>query len=172
MVAVTEEETAWVVTVNVAELDPAATITDPGTIADVLVLDSETTVPEGPAAPLRLTVPVAVKPPPTDEGLTTTDERSTSSTVNDAVTAVLPVPAVIVAVVGVLTFPVVALKVAEVSPAGTTTVEGTTTAALLDFSGIETPPNGASLASVMVPVELSPLGTELGSIESDFRLSV
>ena len=56
IVAVVVAETAVVLTVKVAEDDPAATVTDGGTVADALLLASVTTVADV-AAALSLTVP-------------------------------------------------------------------------------------------------------------------
>jgi hypothetical protein len=56
IVAVVVAETAAVLTVNVADDDPAATVTDGGTVADPLLLASVTTVADV-AAALSLTVP-------------------------------------------------------------------------------------------------------------------
>jgi hypothetical protein len=62
--------TAEVVTVNVAVVAPAATVTEPGTVALELLDDKVTVVPLGPAAPVRVTVPVEEVPPTTEVGLT------------------------------------------------------------------------------------------------------
>jgi hypothetical protein len=49
------------VTVNVADIEPCATVTLEGTLAAVVLeLESETTTPPLPAASVRLTVPVPV----------------------------------------------------------------------------------------------------------------
>ena len=56
IVAVVVADTAVVFTVNVAEDDPAATVTDAGTVADALLLARFTTVADE-AAALNLTVP-------------------------------------------------------------------------------------------------------------------
>ncbi len=62
--------TALVVTVNVALVDPAGTMTLAGTVAaEVLLLDSVTAAPPDGAAPLRVTVPCDVPPPTTLLGL-------------------------------------------------------------------------------------------------------
>lgn len=56
-------------TVNVAELFPAGTVTDAGTLAAALPLLSETDAPAGPAGPLTVTVAVEEFPPKTLVGL-------------------------------------------------------------------------------------------------------
>ena len=60
-VAAVEELTVPAVTVNVADVDPAGTVTLAGTLAAVVLeLESVTTTPPVPAAEVRLTVPVPV----------------------------------------------------------------------------------------------------------------
>ena len=61
-VAAVEEVTVPAVTVNVAEVEPAGTVTLAGTLAAVLELESVTTTPPVPAAAVRLTVPVPLWP--------------------------------------------------------------------------------------------------------------
>jgi hypothetical protein len=57
MLALVVEETALVLTVKLADEEPAATVTLAGTVAaDVLLLESETVEPPDGAAPLRVTV--------------------------------------------------------------------------------------------------------------------
>jgi|SRR6266851_1568621 hypothetical protein len=66
MLTVVEAATALVLTVKVALVAPAATITLDGVLAaDVLLLESVTTAPPEGAAPLRVTVPVEDCTPPT-----------------------------------------------------------------------------------------------------------
>lgn len=77
MVADTEEATEFVVTVKVTLLLPAAILTEPGTAAEVLLLERETVAPPAGAAPLRVTVPVTDVPPVTLAGLTATEESVT-----------------------------------------------------------------------------------------------
>jgi hypothetical protein len=68
-----EEVTVPAVTVNVAEVEPAGTVTLAGTPAAVaLELESVTTMPPVPAAVVRLTVPVPVWPLTIVLGLTDT----------------------------------------------------------------------------------------------------
>jgi hypothetical protein len=62
--------------VNVAVALPAATATDAGTFAEVLLLERATEIPPAGAAPLKVTVPVTDIPPVTLVGLTATDERA------------------------------------------------------------------------------------------------
>jgi hypothetical protein len=65
-----DADTADVVTVKVRLVLPAATVTLAGTVAtDVLLLDSETTVPPDGAALVSVTVPCELPPPVTLAGL-------------------------------------------------------------------------------------------------------
>jgi hypothetical protein len=70
--------TALVVTVNVAVVAPAATVTLAGTCAAVvLLLDNDTVAPPVGAAPLSVTVPVDEAPPVTLVGFRDTEESDT-----------------------------------------------------------------------------------------------
>jgi hypothetical protein len=76
MVTVVEEATALVLTVNVALVAPAATVTLDGVLAAaVLLLESATVAPPAGAAPLSVTVPVEEFPPVTLVGFNESDER-------------------------------------------------------------------------------------------------
>jgi hypothetical protein len=91
MVADVEEETATVVTVKVAVVLPAATVTEAGAVAAaVLLLDKETLIPPVGADEARVTVPVEVFPAVTEVGLRLKELKETEATVN---AAVLDVPA-------------------------------------------------------------------------------
>ena len=74
MVTEVEAVTVLVVTVKLALLAPAATVTLVGTVATpVLLLVSVTTAPPAGAVPLNVTVPCDVFPPTTLVGVTLTD---------------------------------------------------------------------------------------------------
>ena len=78
--------TLLVETGKVALVDPAGTVTLAGTVAAVLLLDSETTKPPDGAAEVRVTVPVAEFPPTTAVGL----RLSVESDAEDGVPTVQP----------------------------------------------------------------------------------
>ena len=77
MVTAVDAATALVLTVNVALVAPATTVTLEGTVAAaVLLLESATAAPPAGAAPLSVTVPVEdCVPPITLVGLSVSDER-------------------------------------------------------------------------------------------------
>jgi hypothetical protein len=82
-------ETGFVVTVNVAVVAFAATVTLAGTCAaKVLLLDKVTTAPLAGAGPLSATVPVEDVPPITVLGLKVTVLTTGAVTVNNAVLVV------------------------------------------------------------------------------------
>jgi len=74
-----------VVTINVAELLPEATVTEDGTLEMELLLERETAVPPLPAGPLKVTVPVEEFPPTTEVGARLTETRVAGVIVNVAV---------------------------------------------------------------------------------------
>jgi hypothetical protein len=76
-VTVVEAATALVLTVNVALVAPAGTVTMDGTLAAaVLLLESVTVAPLAGAAPLNVTVPVEdCTPPTTLVGFRESEER-------------------------------------------------------------------------------------------------
>src|SRR5689334_469790 len=76
MVAEVDALTALVLTVNVALVAPAATVTLEGTLATVVsLLESATCAPPAGAAPLNVTVPVEEFPPVTLVGFSESEER-------------------------------------------------------------------------------------------------
>src|SRR3979490_1876516 len=80
MVTVVDAATALVLTVNVALVAPAATVTLGGTVAAaVLLLESATVAPPAGAARLSVTVPVEEFPPVTLVGFSESDERETDA---------------------------------------------------------------------------------------------
>jgi hypothetical protein len=73
--AVVKAPTAVVVTVNVADVEPAITVTEAGTVALLMLEASATAAPPVGAGPLKVTVPVDELPPITDVGLSLTPIR-------------------------------------------------------------------------------------------------
>src|SRR3954470_5184578 len=116
--------TVLVVTVNVAVVLPAGTVTLAGTVAtEVLLLLSITVAPPTGALAVRVTVPVEFVPPLTLVGLTVREVSVGGVIVREA--EARPPPATIIAVVLEKTGLVVTVKVADVEPAGTVTLAGT-----------------------------------------------
>ena len=159
--------TELVVTVKVALVAPAATVTLAGTVAAaVLLLESDTAAPPLGAAALRVTVPVEEVPPTTLVGLTVTEDNVGDAgggfTLSAANRVVLPRLAESWTVVPALGN-VVIVKLALVAPAATVTLAGTVAApGRLLVRATAVPPVGAVLDSVTVPVEGLPPVTLVG----------
>jgi len=164
IVTVAAGETPSVVTVKVAEVAWAATVTLAGTVAAaVLLLDSVTTAPAGEALPVSVTVPVELVPETTAVGLTATEEIAAGLTVRVGLKLTPSREAVIDTVAVEATPNVVTVKVAEVAPEATVTVAGTVAAAVLELvRPTIAPPGAAGVESVTVPVELVPAMTLVG----------
>jgi hypothetical protein len=149
------ESTGVVDTVKPVLVCPAGTVTCDGTLAFADELERLTGCPVEGAGLDSVTVPFALFPPTTSDGvrliaLTQSDDAAGFTVMlADALFAEV---AVIVAVVGDATVDVVTGNVAEVCPAGTDTDAGTLAAALLLARPTVTPPVGAAAASVTVPV--------------------
>ena len=93
MVTTVEEPTGVVLTVKVALVLPAGTVTLAGTVATlVLLLERVTTAPPLGAGPLSVTVPVEEFPPVTLVGLRLSDESvgGAGVTVSEAVRVAPP----------------------------------------------------------------------------------
>jgi hypothetical protein len=160
------EVTPPVVTVKVRLVDPAATVTLEGTVTVLELSDSATTAPPEGATALSRTVPVEELPPVTVVGLRDTELSATVDvrvTLNDANWVVLPRDAESCTVVVLASGEVATGNVAWVAPAGTATVSGTLAdPGWLLPSVTVTPPVGAGLSRVTVPVEDAPAVTVLG----------
>ena len=166
---------ARVVTVNVAEVAPAGTVTVAGTVPTaVLLLDSDTTVPPAGAALDSVTVPVDGAGEVTVVGFSVSVESAGGLAVSGAaagggliVKVAFAEPlsvAVMIALVTVATVSVVTVKVPEVAPAGSVIKLGTLALALLLDNvtrrwGV-VPAAGAE--SVTVPMEEAPPVTLVG----------
>src|SRR2546422_495923 len=172
MVAEVDAVTDTVVTVNVALVTPAGTVTLPtgGTLAAAgLLLERVTTAPPAGAAALRVTVATEELPPTTLVGFSAKPETVRGGGGAGGVTVsraeVLPVAivAVIVTVVDTVTGKVEAVNVALLLPARTVTLAGIVAARvlLLEIPTV-TPPAGAGAANVTVPAEEEPLATLAG----------
>lgn len=162
MVTVVFVDTVWAWMVKAPEVFPCRIVTEAGTVAEELVLESVTTIPPAGAAAPIVTVPEAVAPPVTEVGLRATETIAGGLTVSDAL---IPVPftaAEICAVVGVPTVLVLTVKPACAAPAGTVTVAGTVAALTLDDRLTVNPPAGAGPVRVTVPVDAAGPTTAVG----------
>src|SRR6185436_12011866 len=111
--------TGFVLSANVAVVAPAATVTDAGTVATlVLLLANVTTAPPAPAAVDSITVPVLPAPPVNTEGFSVIEARAGLTTSPAVLETPLKV-AVMVTTVPDVTVLVVTAKVAVVAPAAT-----------------------------------------------------
>ena len=153
MVTEVDEETAAVVSVKVAVVLPAVTLTEAGTgAAEVLLLDSVITVPPVGAVPDRVTVPCDAVPPLTEVGIRLRELKVGGATVNVAVFDAPPKVAVMVTEVEEETAAVVIVKVAVVPPSAMVTDAGTVAADVLLLDSVTTvPPVGADPDKVTVP---------------------
>ena len=79
-----EARTAEVLTVNVALVAPAGTVTLEGTLAAPLLLESATCAPPVGAGPLNVTVPVEEFPPATLVGFSESEEREEEAGTEDS----------------------------------------------------------------------------------------
>ena len=89
ILAEVETTTIEVLTVKVALVAPAGTVTLAGTLAALLLLLRRTCAPPAGAGPLSVTVPVEDVPPITLAGLSVSDETVGSGTVTVRVAALL-----------------------------------------------------------------------------------
>src|SRR5437870_2294338 len=158
MVTGVDVVTALVLTVNVALLAPAATVTLAGTVAvDVLLLVRVTAAPPAGAGPLSVTVPVEdCAPPVTVVGFSVSVEsvgRACGATVGGAGVVTGAEDAEVVTGVDVVTALLVTVNVALLAPAATVTLESTLAATLSLESNTCAPPASAGPLSVTVPVE-------------------
>jgi hypothetical protein len=157
--------TTVVLTVKVALVAPAGTVTLAGSQAAPSLTDSMTVAPPAGAGPLSVTVPVEEAPPTTVVGFSVSDESVAAAgvTVSEAVRATPLYDAEIVTDVDELTGLVLTAKVAVVAPLATVTLDGTVaTLVLLLESDTTAPPLGAGALKVTVPVDEFPPATLAG----------
>jgi len=137
MVTVWFVEILPAVVAKVAEVAPTAKVTETGTVSEALLSDKATTVPPAAAGRFSVTVQVPVLPDDRLEGLHCREVRASDvAKVRVVVTELLPSEPVITAVCVVVKVPAVAVKPAEVCPAGTTTEAGRLNAESLDAKAI------------------------------------
>ena len=142
-VAETDAATPMVVTENVALVAPAATVTEDGALAALLLHDRATVVPPAEAGRFSVTVPCVGFPPTRVVGIRDTPARRGVCTVSEAVAVFVPWVAVIVPVTVVVTTAVVIVNAAEFEPAATVTLDGTVALERLEAKFTSIPPVGA-----------------------------
>jgi len=164
--------TGLVVTVNVAEVAFAGTVTLAGTwAAATLLLARVTTAPPVGAALLSVTVPVEEVPPTTEVGLNVTVLTPLANTLRAADRFIPYVPEIMTTTV-LATGLVVTVNVAVVAFAATVTLAGTRAAFVLVLERVTTaPPNGAGPVRVTVPVEVFPPVTEFGLRATEVKVA-
>jgi len=175
MVTGVDVVTALVLTVNVALLAPAATVTLAGTVAVDVLLERETVAPPAGAGPLSVTVPVEGDPPVTLVGFSVSKERvgrACGSTVSEAVLVTPAYDAEMVTGVDAVTALVLTVNVALLAPAATVTLAGTVAVDMLLLEReTAAPPVSAGPLSVTVPVEVcTPPVTLVGFSVSEERV--
>ena len=148
---------------NVAVEDPFGTTTEAGTVNAGLLAESDTGVPPVGALPESVRVQVEEPPASSVVALHANAETRVGATRLRVVVWVEPLRvAVSVPVWVVVMAPRLAVKVADVLPAGTVTEVGTVNAALLLESATALPPGPTAWLSVATQVVLAPEFTLVG----------
>jgi hypothetical protein len=147
------------VIVKVPEVAPGPSVTTAGRVSPAGELERVITAPRDPAGLVSVTVPVAEPPVATALGATVKLDRLAPGGFNIAVAVWLTPRKEAVTVIGVDvdTVPAPTGKVAEVAPCATVTLAGIVSPAGELDKLTATPPEGAALLSVTVPVADPPL---------------
>lgn len=154
-----------VVIVKLAEVAPAAIITDEGNDAyPLLALSATITPPVGAGEPM-VTVPVTEVPPITELGERERVKAGAGLTVTNSVIVVEPCVPRILAVTELAGLVVVSVKVPVEDPAGIVTEIGVNAFVLFDERKIIEPPGPAVPFTVTVPIADVPPVIVLGTIE-------
>jgi len=155
-----ETPTVAVVTVNVAVVLPAATVTDAGMLTtETLLLERLTAIPPLGAASLSVTVPVDELLPKTAAGLNVSEATVGTGTTVRLEDTVLPAYAADMSTFAMaVTMFVVTVNVADVAPCGTVTVEEPSVVVVMSLVVRVTcaPPLGAGPFRLTVPVDEVP----------------
>lgn len=160
--AVVAFATEEVVTLNAANVAPAATKTLDGAFADGELLERLIFVPAAGAGPVSETVPTQLEPPATVVLLNVNRLSPGASTVSEAEIDFEARVAFIVALDFDATGFVLIAKVAVVAPLRTVTEVGTATEVPMALRVTTLPPEGALVESVTVPVAEEPPTTDVG----------
>jgi hypothetical protein len=166
------------VAVKLAEVAPAGTVKDAGTVSAELLEFSATEEPPDGAGLFRMTVQVVEPPGGRLDGLHATELVSTTggavAGVNVTFVAREPLPnvAVIVTLWFVVTDAAVTVNVVEVDPAGTVTKAGTVRLPALLPRVTVAPPAGAAALSVTEQFAVPGVTMGLGLHPTEFRLTV
>jgi len=153
----------WAVRGNVAEVNPAGIVTDAGTVAAVVKLESVTTEPPTGAAVGIVTNPLAVVPAETIGGnVTLVKARGTLIVKAPLAEKRLAVAVITAPDEAVIFEPDDTANATLELPAPTVTDAGTVTANVLLVSATTKPPDGAAPVKVTKPVVPPPLGMKTG----------
>ena len=169
--AVDALDTADVVTRNDAVDCPAGIITVTGGVAMAELLLRLIVLPDGPAKPERVTIPVDFVPPITALGERVSEVRIAGVTVIEAFCVLVPWVAVMLTEVETETGLVETLNVAEVEPAATMTELGTDVLRSEETRLMANPPFGAGPERLTVPVALDPPCMLVGEMERPERVT-
>ena len=159
------------VALNVAVIEPAATVTDPATVNRTLLLESETTAPPLGAAFDSVTVQVLRAAVLRVVGAHAKEVTRVGADRERVVFCEVPLyVAVTTAVWSEPMVPAVALNVAVVEPAATVTDPATVSRILLLESETTVPPLGAVFVSVTVHELVAPVLSVVGTQARELRL--